>query len=160
MGWSKRDLVKKAYGALGLAAYDFDLSPDQLQDGLSSLDAMMALWDAQGIRLGYPCSATPTSGDLNQDSGLPDFAVQAVFLNLALELAPSVGREVSPRIAAKADRGHSTLLALAAAPISMQVRPGTPAGAGHKPWRGTIRRFLDACDDDIAINEDSELEVK
>mgnify|MGYP003525752305 CR=1 FL=1 len=53
MGWTKRQFVTQAFEEIGLAAYVFDLTPEQLQSALRRLDSMMASWNAKGIRLGY-----------------------------------------------------------------------------------------------------------
>lgn len=161
MGWSKLDLITKAFGVCGLASED--LSAEALQDGLSSLDALMAVWDAAGVRLGYPLSATPTSGDVSEDSGIPDWANRAVFMNLGIELAAGIGREVSPRIAMMAKQAYNRLLARVADPPRMRFPDTLPAGAGNKPWRGGnggSSRFIQDEDDGIDAGPDSELEFK
>lgn len=148
MGWTKQQLVLKAFGATGLVEHDgTDIVPEMLQDGLSSLDALMAQWDSQGFRLGYLASEDPTSGDLSQDSGLPDWAVRAVYMNLALELAGGLGREVSPRVAAIATQSLDALRSMFAAPTPYRGS-SIPMGAGHKPWPGTGFSILDLTDED------------
>lgn len=149
--WTKQQLVLKAFGATGIVEYDgTDMQPEMLQDGLSSLDAMMAEWDSRGIRPGYLGSTTPTEGDLGQDSGLPVWAIRAVYTNLAIELAASLGREVSPRIAGIAANSYAALAAVFAGPVPMRLPPNMPAGAGHKGWpsRGFSILNLSAEDDD------------
>jgi hypothetical protein len=54
MGYTKRQFISAAFEEIGLASYVFDLQPEQLQSALRRLDAMMADWNAKGIRLGYP----------------------------------------------------------------------------------------------------------
>ena len=51
MGWTKRQYIEQAFEEVGLAAYVFDLTPEQLQSALRKLDAMMAEWNAKGLRL-------------------------------------------------------------------------------------------------------------
>jgi hypothetical protein len=141
MGWSKLDLVNKAFAQIGLASYVFDLQPEQLQDALSTMDAMMGEWNAKGIRLGYAMSSTPiVVGTV--DSGLPDSAFLAVFTNLAVILASGVGRQVSPELNKTAKRSFDTLLALASVSKPVRLPGNMPAGAGHKGWRGWDRTFI------------------
>ncbi|MFA6093973.1 MAG: packaged DNA stabilization gp4 family protein [Elusimicrobiota bacterium] len=158
MGWSKQDLIKRAFGKIGLAPSVFDLSAEQLQDALQDLDAMMAAWNARGIRLGYPLPSTAGGSLPADDSGLPDAANEAVVANLALRLAEDLGKAVSPRLALIAKQGYDTLLARAALPPQMKMPSGMPAGAGQE--RGSGRPFLDPPDDDLEAGPDGVLEFK
>jgi len=51
MAYTKRDIVNRAFEEIGLAAYVYDLAPQQLEGALQRLDAMMATWNGKGIRL-------------------------------------------------------------------------------------------------------------
>ena len=46
MGYSKRQFVEAAFAEVGLASYVFDLQPQDLEQALRRLDAMMAEWNA------------------------------------------------------------------------------------------------------------------
>jgi RNase H-fold protein (predicted Holliday junction resolvase) len=59
VGYSKRQFVEAAFAEIGLASYAFDLQPQDLEQVLRRLDAMMAEWNAKGIRLGYPLPGSP-----------------------------------------------------------------------------------------------------
>lgn len=156
MGKSKRYLVMKAFKAMGLASEDSDVSADQLQDALTSLNDMLAEWTTVGIRLG-----DNRDGDLNADSGIPDWANRAVWSNLAVELAAGIGRDLEPRVVGMAERGYNHLLAKEAVPIPYRIPDTLPAGAGNKPWRENGREFLvDDNEDNIDADTDSELEFK
>lgn len=140
MAWTKRLLVQKAYGDLGLAAYAFDLSPDEMEDGVLTMDAMMASWEAEGIRLGYQATLDPLSADPDQDSGLPDWANTAVYKNLAIQQASAFGKAVNPSLAVAAKRAFDAMVGLLAANNvpQMQFKGNLPIGAGWK--RATINR--------------------
>ena len=58
MGYTKRQFVEAAHDELGLSSYVFDMPTEQLQKTMRRLDAMMAEWNAKGIRLGYPMPGT------------------------------------------------------------------------------------------------------
>ena len=136
--WTKDQLIAKAFSELALAGYVYDLSPEVREDALQTLDAMMAEWSAVGITIGYLLPATPDDSDIDSDSGIPDAANQAVYLNLAVSLAAGRGKTLTARTLAAAARGYSRLLGdavrAAARPVPM---PNTmPRGAGNKPWRG------------------------
>ena len=51
MGYSKRQFVEAAFEEVGLAAYAFDIQPQQLESALRRLDAMMAAKQAYNTLL-------------------------------------------------------------------------------------------------------------
>ena len=116
MGYSKQQFVTAAFEELGLAAYVFDLAPQDLQTALRRLDAMMAEWNAKGIRLGYPLPGSPQDASLTDPSGVPDSANETIITNLALRLAPGFGKQVAAQTMATAKMGYNTLLSRAAMP--------------------------------------------
>lgn len=137
MGWTKQQLVEEAYVELAKSGDVFDLTPGELQTGLRRLDAMMATWNGKGIRLGYPLPSSPEGSDLDAESNLPDAAVETVYLNLAVRLAPSFGKQLSPDTRSNARMGYEVLLSRAAMPQEMQLPGSMPRGAGNKPWRSS-----------------------
>lgn len=160
MGWTKRQLIVQAFESIGLASYVFDLSPEQLESALRQLDGMMATWNFKGIRVGYAGASTPSGSSLDTASGLPDSATEAVYTNLALRLAPTVGKTVPPELRLAAKQGYDVLLSLAARPPTMQMPRGMPAGAGHKSRNETIGPFLDPPSDDLDAGPDAELDFE
>lgn len=133
MGYSKRQFVSGAFEEIGLASYVFDLSPEQLESAVRRLDAMMAEWNGKGIRLGYPIPGSPQDSDLDEPSNVPDSAWEAITANLALRLAPTMGKTPSVETKITAKNAYNTVLARACFPPEMQF-PGTlPSGAGNKP---------------------------
>lgn len=147
MSYTKRQLVLAAMGEIGLSSYSFDLSADQIEQALLRLDAMIGEWGARGIRLGYPIPSSPEKSDSYQETNLPDSAWDAVITNLAVRIAPSYGKQVSPDTKATARETYNTLLARAAMPAEIQLGP-LPAGAGHKevdePFLAPATDTLDA----------------
>lgn len=142
MAWSKRQLVDSAFEEIGLASYVFDLSPEQLQSAVKRLDAMMATWAEKGILVSFPVSANPDDGALAQDTGIPDYAAEAIYINLAVRLAPTVGKTVSPETKAAAKAAYDALVTRFAIPNQQQYSAGLPKGAGAKPWRMNGDPFL------------------
>lgn len=157
MGWTKRQFVTQAFEEIGLAAYVFDLTPEQLQSALVRLDSMMASWNAKGIRLGYPVPLSPQDSDLDEETGVPDAANEAIYLNLGIRIAPGFGKTVAPDTKSSAKLAYDTLLAKAAMPVEQQL-PGTvPSGAGNKPWR-IDNPFLRQPVDPLLAGEDGPIE--
>lgn len=133
MSWNKRLIVKKAYNDLALAGYVFDLSPEEIQDAVLSLDAMMASWETYGIRIGYQATVDPLDADPDQDSGIPDWANKAAFKNLALELAAGFGKAIPPSLAVAAKQAYDGVMGVIASnPPQMQFKGNLPIGAGYK----------------------------
>lgn len=158
MGWTKRQFVTQAFEEIGLAAYVFDLTPEQMQSALRRLDSMMASWNAKGIRLGYPTPTDPQNSDLDEQTNVPDSSNEAVYLNLAIRLAPGFGKTPSPETKSSAKAAYDTLMSLAAMPVEQQL-PGTmPAGAGNKPWRVYDDPFLRKPVDPLLAGEDGTIE--
>jgi hypothetical protein len=158
MGWTKRQFVTQAFEEVGLAAYVFDLTPEQLQSALRRLDSMMAAWNAKGIRLGYPIPTNPQNSDLDEETNVPDSANEAVYLNLGIRIAPGFGKTLAPETKASAKMSYDTLLSLAAMPPEQQL-PGTmPSGAGNKPWRTYDNPFLNRPVDPLLAGEDGPIE--
>lgn len=158
MSWTKRQFITTAFEEIGYADYVFDLQPEQLEKALWRLDSMMASWNAQGIRIGYPLPSTPEDSSLTTETSVPDSANMAIYMNLALVLAPTVGKMVSPETKAGAKTSYDILAQRAAAPVPMQF-PGTlPSGAGNKPWRNTQDPFLNNPTDPIDAGSDSAID--
>lgn len=136
MSYTKGELVSMALEEIGIAEYEFDISPEQRQSGIRRLDAMMAKWNAKGILLSYPISKEADSLPTD-DSNIPDWAWEAVATNLAIAIAPSYGKQVSMGTMTNAKDGYATLCRVFASPKEMQY-PTMPKGAGHKnrgwPW--------------------------
>lgn len=132
MSYTKRQAVQAALTELGIADYSFDVMPEQLEQGLRRLDAMVAEWNGRGIRVSYALPSSPETSDLDQDSGIPDSCWEAVITNLALRLAPAYGKAVNMATMVVARQALNTVLARAAMPSEMQL-PSMPSGAGNKP---------------------------
>lgn len=146
MGWTKRAIVEEAFSELALAGYVFDLTAEEMQTGLRRLDLLMATWGGKGINLGYAQGLSPDDTDLDQESGLPIYAIQPAVMNLALSLAAAFGK-VALQSTREAARDGMEVVSLGAAFPPEQQLPGTmPRGAGNKPWRTTDRPFMPAPD--------------
>jgi hypothetical protein len=71
MSYTKRQYVIAAFEEIGLASYVFDLTNNELLSACKRLDAMMAQWNAKGIRLSYPLPSNPDSTSLDADTEVP-----------------------------------------------------------------------------------------
>ena len=158
MGYTKRQFIAAAFEEIGLASYVFDLTPEQMQSALRRLDAMMASWNAEGIRLGYPLPSNPDDSDLDEQTNVPDSGNDAVITNLSIKIGPSYGKQVMPDTKATAKETYNTLLSRAAMPMQMQLPGSMSSGAGNKPWRGVDSPFLRRPVDPLLAGQDGEIE--
>lgn len=142
MGWTKGQFVDEAFSECALQGYIFDIGPESRQGGLRRLDAMMAQWNAVGIRLGYALPSSPSDSDIDAESGVPDSAYEAVFMNLALRIASGHGKALSQDTRNIARYAYETLMSRAAFPPQQQLPNTLPRGAGNKPWRTKNAPFM------------------
>lgn len=150
---TKGELVQAALNEIGIAGREFDISPEDLEDGVRRLDSMMAMWSSKGIIVSYPFSNNSKSSD---DSAVPDTAEEAVYTNLALRLAPSYGKQVSMETKVAAKMALNTLMSFSARPQERQL-PLMPKGAGYKntTWPFTDPpegQYLDEVDQDMDLS--------
>jgi hypothetical protein len=130
MSYTKGDLVSSALEEIGIAEFEFDISPEQRQSAIRKMDMMMAEWGARKIRLFYPLTKSQTP-DPDQETDVPDWAGEAIVTNLAVRIAPSYGKQVSPETKATARNAYTTLCGRFSSPVEMQL-PSMPKGAGYK----------------------------
>jgi hypothetical protein len=137
---TKRQVIDLSYSAIGMAGYTFDLQPEQIENARQMLDAMMAQWNAQGIRLGWPIPSSPISGDVDEETNLPDSALSAVYLNLGTVIAMTHGKQVAPQYLAMTRAAKDAMFVNAVKPMARQMPGGHPMGAGYKGIYGTFSR--------------------
>lgn len=161
MAWSKAQLIATAFEEIGVANYEFDLQPEQIEGALRRLDTLMATWNAVGIRIGYNQASEPGQSDPNQDSGIRDEAVQAVIANLAVRLGPTIGKQVSRETKGAAVAGYNALLSrVASLNVREQQFPQTlPVGAGNRRW-SQDEVFNPTPVTPLTTNPDSDLEFR
>ena len=158
MSWTKRQFIMQALEEIGLASYVFDSQPEQLESASRRLDSMIASWNAEGIRISYPIPSSPENSNLDDETNVPDSANKAIFLGLAIELAPAFGKTVSPDTKMNAKSAYNALLAQATQPPKRQF-PGTlPTGAGNKPWRWEDNAYFPEPTEPLEVGNDDTLE--
>lgn len=131
MGYTKGQFVQEALEELGIADYDFDVIPEQMESGVRKLDSMMMQWNSKGIYLAYPSSSSGESPDPSTDTDVPDFAWEAVITNLALRLAPGYGKAVNLETKVAAKNALNAVMSRTAAPLERRLDK-LPKGAGYK----------------------------
>lgn len=157
MGYTKRNFVHGAFEEMGIASYAFDLSPEEMDSSMRRLDAMMAEWNAKGIRLSYPIPSSPDENDLDEPTQVPDSAYEAIITNFAIRLAPQYGKTLSPDTKNTAKAAYNTLLSRACFPPQMNFPDTMPAGAGNKGATTRRTTFIRKAEETIDAGTDSSI---
>jgi hypothetical protein len=137
---TKRQIVTAAYEECSLAGYEFDITPEEQIAALRQLDALMRMWQPT-LPLGYNFPAAIGAGDLDDPSGIPDYAFDVSAQYLALRIMPKMGKSISAE----------SRYALAAALVSLRTQASfipnatlprtTIRGAGNR-WNRQWPFFL------------------
>jgi hypothetical protein len=151
---TKGELVDSAYTEIGLAGYIVDISPEEQQTALRRLERMMAMWDARGIRIGYNLAGM--NATLNDLTGAPDWSEDPIITNLALRLAPTLGKQVSIDTRKAAREGYTTLCMGNYEIPNMQMPRHMPIGLGNR--RNTKNQQFFAPVDRVTTTHDGILE--
>lgn len=156
--WTKADLIQQAFSEIGLSSYSFNTAPEDFDTALRTLDSMMATWDSRGFRLGYALPSSPAESNVADESGLPDTAHEAVYLNLAIRIAPSFGKMVSPDTRSAAKQAYDAMLATFTFPPEQASR-SMVSGAGNRHRYGSGRTFIPASTDGLNIGPDADFQL-
>lgn len=155
MSWSKKDIINQAYEFIGLAAYVFDLESEQYESARRKMDAMVATWETKGVRISYPMTNSDNT-DLDNPTDIPDKAFEALYMNLALRLAPGLGKSIGADLKSDAIRAYKNLINSTTHYTVEPSRAGLPLGAGHKGKQRT--KFIQPdVSDPIEVGSDGPL---
>ena len=160
MSYTKRQFVESAFEEAGLASYIFSLMPDQLQSALRRLDGMMGTWDGKGIRIGWPLTTSPENSDLDTETGAPANAVEPIYLNLAIRIAPMFGKTLSNDTQKNARQAYNELIARHTQPPVKNLPTTLPRGAGNKPFGATDNEYISPPAQTIDTAFDGEIELE
>lgn len=151
MPLKKRTIIEQAHAELGLGSYAYDAQPEDLQDALLRLNALMGQWASDGAQTGWPSVNAELMDDLDADSNLPADAVRGVICALAVDMAPSFGKQPS-RTTITTARSGKRLMMRKSAEIPQRQMDATsiPIGAG---WKLENQINLPASDSQIEQGE-------
>lgn len=141
MSWTKRQIVEKAFEEIGYATYTYDVSADQLQSALERLDAMVAFWKSQGADLDYEVPSSIGGSDLDDDTLINTHMI-ALYTNLALHIAPTVGKIPSKQTKINAHKTYQELLNRTGTRYQTQLPNTLPVGQGNAAWQRQISEFF------------------
>ena len=160
MPYTKRQFITGALSELGLGDYVFDVQPEELESHMRRLDAMISEWYAKGVSLSYPIPTNPQDGNLDDLTGVPDSANEAVLTGLAIRLAPAYGKALPRETKVIAKQGFETLLRLSGvtSPIEKQFPSSLPVGAGNKPYQSNRDNYFQTPTDPVDASSAGELD--
>lgn len=131
---SKRQILTFTFQTMGLPGYEFDATPEEWAAALFAMDTQMATWRTNDLNLNYNAPASLGSSDLDDESGIGDDAVLPVGASLAFCVAPAIGKTLSTEAKITASTAMNALRARYLPKVERIIPPGTPVGAGAKPW--------------------------
>ncbi len=131
---TKRAIVELAFQECRLNNYQFDITPAELNAALQKLDNLMSQWAVTGMDLGYNHPVIYGQGDLEEESGIPNAAVNGSAISLALRIAPNMGKTMSAETRRGLAEGMSAISTMTAQMPNRLLTKTTPLGSGNKPW--------------------------
>lgn len=146
MSWTKAQIASEAYAELRLAGYEFDISPEEQMTAVRRLDALIATWESSGLSMGYNFAPNYADMDPGAESGLADSDIEAAYLNLAIRIAATVGKQLAPDTRKAARDSLDAIRKRAAMPLQQQLQRTLPRGAGNKSLGGIVSPFFPAPD--------------
>jgi hypothetical protein len=129
---TKRQIIEMAFEECGLPGYSFDASADEMSSAIRRLDALMAIDEISGMRLGYNFPAGIGKSDPDNMTGIPDYAVLAIAGQLASRIAPGLGKKLSQDQVRAFGQSFTNLQAKSLCIKEVLWPSGTPSGAGNK----------------------------
>ena len=157
MSWTKRQFAEQALDEIGIASYAYEIQPEMIQSVLRRMDSMLATWNAKGIRVGYPVPTTPENSDLDDETNVPDSANEAIYLNLAIRIAPSFGKTILIDTKISAKQAYNALLVHTSEIVEMKYPTTLPLGAGNKPFRNNAGEFITNNEESLEVGNDGNL---
>jgi len=122
-----KDIIEGALKLLGVRAAETPIQPNEVQDGLESLNDMLSMWEEDGVYTGF----SPL-GDADDTVYFPRFAIGGIKANLAVFLAPEYNKTVTQELFDRAKSGKTSIRA-ALVRVGPSSYPDTlPTGSGNR----------------------------
>lgn len=137
MSNTKKQIILDAYAGFGYVDYFYNADAEQIDFALRILDDMLADWESDGVSLGYNFD-----GNVQDSSGVPQYALNAIKSNLSIRLAGTVGKQVLQDDRQNAIDAYGNLklkfLTIPILPRSKLI----PAGQGVRVYSTDLSNFL------------------
>lgn len=142
-GPPKRQVIELAFGDIGSAGYEFGRTPEEVNDAMLRLIALMREHPFSTLGFNFPAYGVGLPEEL---SGIPDQWLSVVAAKLALRICPMMGATMSPEAKANLASGMALLNASAATIPTMPMAANTPRGAGSKRFGPFIDENVEQVD--------------
>jgi hypothetical protein len=137
MSNTKKQIILDAYANIGYSDYFYNEDAEQIDFALRILDRMLADWESVGISIGYNFDS-----NVQDVSGVPDYALNAIVSNLSMRLASSIGKQFSQDERQNAIDAYSNLkLKFLTIPI-LPRNNLIPQGQGARVYNTQSSNFL------------------
>ena len=133
-GPTNREIIDRAYQAMGIGTRAFGLASEDYADGMDLLASMMR--ESPFDLLGYVQEDGGEGNRVENESGIDRKYLEPVALMLAERLAPLKGKQLAPHTLAAKRRAYSLLCASVVNIPDAKYQDGTPRGAGHRVQNG------------------------
>jgi len=130
-GKLKSEILDMAFDDCGAAGFAFDRTPEEQSAALRKLNALMLEQPWSLLTYAQPSYG---AGLPEEQSGIPDFAVNAVAQYLALRIAPGMGGTLSPEATKALGRSLLTMQSQLATIPTTQLPGNTVRGAGRNRY--------------------------
>lgn len=141
---TKRTIVEMAWEDCGIPGYQFDATAEENASAVRRLDAMMREWQARSVDLGYFFPTAVGTSDPDDPSLVPDTAITGIAGQLAMRLAPAMGKTISKEGRIAANQAFIAIQASTQLLPNMQPDRNTPRGAGMR-WSTWQPYVIPAC---------------
>lgn len=131
---AKRTICYMVFEEVGLAGYEFDATPEEYASMMRRMDAQMAEWRGTGLDFNYNQPPVLGQGDLADESGIPDDALNFVALSIAQRFAPLIGKTLSRESLTALQQSSGPIRGRYAIAPQRTLQRSTPRGAGQKPY--------------------------
>lgn len=138
-------VLKAALQRILVQASEADLEPDEYQDAIFAMNNYMLALDADGVKLGYT-----EINNLSDTVTVPTGALRGVIANVAIEVAPDYGGQVTDVLAVTAKMALDIMYKIGSSPMSTRLPSTLPIGSGNEHDFGfQYSHFYQGSEDEI-----------
>ena len=127
MAETAKDVITDALQEILVLAVEAPLTSNEIQTGIRYLNRMMTAFAVDGLNIGF--TQITNIGD---SMTVPDGALQGIVSNLALNLAPQFGADITPALLKKASDGLGAIQAIAVTVFPTPFGGTLPIGSGNE----------------------------
>lgn len=128
-------VIKAALQRILVQAANAELAPDEYNDAMFAMNNFMLALDADGVKLGYT-----EITNLGQTVTIPTGALRGLIANLAIEVSPDYGGDITPGLMQAATEGLKVMEKLGVEIAQTQYSSTLPRGSGND-YNDRISRF-------------------